>query len=96
MFTIEVFNDKVLYITESFSYSLIILLIYVIISKQEPLFFFLSIMLLFIIYIINKQKDMLNNDIKQESEDKDKDTELKKTINILDNTNTILRYITAR
>ena len=66
MFTIEVFNDKVLRVTESFAYSLMILLIYIIISKQEPIFFFISIILLLVIYLINKQKDMLHNDIKQE------------------------------
>ena len=96
MFTIEVFNDKVLRVTESFSYSLMILLIYIIISKQEPIFFFISIILLLVIYLINKQKDMLDNDIKEE---KDTDTDKKnqinqKTIKTLDTTNKVLSYIT--
>ena len=100
MFTIEVFNDKVLRVTESFSYSLIILLIYIIISKQEPIFFFISIVLLLVIYLINKQKNMLENDIKSEEDNKDKDkdngivNELNQKIKQLDFANNVLRYAT--
>ena len=96
MFTIEVFNDKVLRVTESFSYSLMILLIYIIISKQEPIFFFISIILLLVIYLINKQKDMLDNDIKQEEKDTDtnKKNQINQTIKTLDTANNVLRYVT--
>tara|TARA_B100001093_G_C26842401_1_gene1021165 strand:+ start:2241 stop:2858 length:618 start_codon:yes stop_codon:yes gene_type:complete len=61
IFSIEVFNDKVTSLKESLTYSLIIFIGYLIISKQSPKMFLISVVLLLINYLLWKKIEIIEN-----------------------------------
>jgi len=63
VFSIEVFNEKVTSIGQSLGYAAIIFVLYIIVSKQTPLFFLASITLLLINYFVYKELTILRDNV---------------------------------
>tara|TARA_X000001036_G_C20358500_1_gene675519 strand:- start:22 stop:591 length:570 start_codon:yes stop_codon:yes gene_type:complete len=85
VFSIEVFNDKVTSIGQSFGYAFAIFGLYILISKQNPKFFLLSIGLLLVNYFIHKELVILRENVTEDTKKKEKE---------LSKIHKILTYIT--
>jgi len=83
LFSIEIFGDKVTNIGNSFLYAFIILFFFLIISKQSIPFFFVSIILLLITYFVNKQKNLIKDNIHKSTKRTESKLEFAENILIL-------------
>jgi hypothetical protein len=72
VFSIEIFNDKVTSIKQSFSYAFAIFVLYILISKQNSQFFLISIILLLLNYFIYKQLVILRDNVSNDTKIKEK------------------------
>jgi hypothetical protein len=76
IFSIEVFTDKVKSIFDPIKYSLLIFLLYIVISKQSVNGFVMTSCLLLINYFIRKQAHILENNV-TDKEDKNRKSKIK-------------------
>ena len=83
IFSIELFGSKVTNVLNSFLYAFIILILYIIITKQSNIYFFISIALLFTIYFVNKQKNLIKENIKKSTKKRENKLELIENILIV-------------